>query len=101
VLVDGRPITFADGGTDVNPPPYLALHTYDSSLETRWITLTTKTKGDAVQAARERAVPSRLALHRALLRREGDTNLTTLDRLFYLGDAAHSSFDAVAWFSDT
>lgn len=37
------PITFEDGGAGINPAPYLALHTYDASLKTRWIDLTTTT----------------------------------------------------------
>jgi hypothetical protein len=41
VLRDGQPITFANGGTGVNPQAYLDLHTYGSSFKTKWITLTT------------------------------------------------------------
>jgi hypothetical protein len=41
VLLGGQPITFADGGTEANPPQYLALHTYRSTLKTKWITLAT------------------------------------------------------------
>ena len=41
VLRDGQPITFANGGTGVNPQAYLDLHTYGSSFKTKWVTLTT------------------------------------------------------------
>jgi hypothetical protein len=41
VLHNGQPITFADGGTSVNPQAYLDLHTYGNTLATKWVTLTT------------------------------------------------------------
>jgi hypothetical protein len=40
VLRNGQPITFADGGSAVNPAAYVDLHTYGTSLKTKWITLT-------------------------------------------------------------
>jgi hypothetical protein len=47
VLRNGQPITFADGGTGVNPQAYLDLHTYGTTLKTKWITLTTTSPSTA------------------------------------------------------
>jgi hypothetical protein len=140
VLIDDQPITFADGGTDVNPAKYLTLHTYNNPLKTKWITLTTTTSATAAPGPDDNALAKQLGAtplkrpENGLFRpgshfkefffdETGDTNLTTPAAatggfgsilrltqdpksdngsisLFFLGDAAHSSFDNTAWFSD-
>ena len=56
VLINNQPITFADGGTDVNPAPYLALHTYKNPLKTKWITLGTTTPATAAPGPDDNAL---------------------------------------------
>jgi hypothetical protein len=41
VLRGGSPITFTDAQSSVNPAGYVDLHTYGTTLATKWITLTT------------------------------------------------------------
>jgi hypothetical protein len=48
VLRNGVPITFADGGTGVNPAAYVDLHTYGTTLKTKWLTLATTSSATAV-----------------------------------------------------
>ncbi len=141
VLIDGTPITFDDGGGVANPAKYLTLHTYGTTLKTKWVTLTTTNSGtaapgpdDADLAKKMSATPFKRP-ENGLFRpgsnfkeyffdETGDTNNTTpaamtggfggifklaqdpasndgTISLFYLGDETHSSFDNVAWFSDT